>query len=212
MIIPINRDYYAEKDLIYTQNEVNLQPGLTVLVGCNGSGKTTLLHQIETYCRKIDIPCVMWSNYKEGSSHLRSKLVYFEDYERLSRNMFSSEGEEIHNNLEIVASKIGKNLRNATDKAVVLLDAIDSGLSVDNIVEFKKDLVGIILEDCAKRNIEVYIIVSANEYEMARGEQCIYTPELKYVNVSTYNKYRKLIIKSRKRKNKRYKWGVWDYE
>ena len=51
-----------------------------------------------------------------------------------------------------------------------MLDAVDSGLSVDNIVDVKEQLFKTILE--YNYGNEIYIVISANEYEMARGEQC----------------------------------------
>ena len=95
-------------------------------------------------------------------------------------------------------------------QGVILLDALDSGLSIDHVIDLKKDLFDTILEDCAKNNFEIYIVVAANEYEMARGEWCIDMTNLQYKKLPTYESYRRLIIKSRKRKNRRYKWGEWD--
>ena len=92
-----------------------------------------------------------------------------------------------------------------------MLDAIDSGLSVDNVIEYKELLFKTILEDCKKRGIEVYIIVSANEYELARGEKCFDVQNCEYVDIPDYETYRKLIINSRKYKNKRYKHDEFEF-
>ena len=84
----------------------------------------------------------------------------------------------------------------------ILLDAVDSGLSVDNIVDLKNDLFDTIL----KYNFgkEIYIIVSANEYEMARESRCFDVYSGKYIEFKNYDDYRNFILKSKEIKNKRY--------
>ena len=45
----------------------------------------------------------------------------------------------------------------------------------------------------------------ANAYEMARGEQCFDVINGKYVSIKSYEKYRSVILKSRDKKDARYK-------
>ena len=85
-----------------------------------------------------------------------------------------------------------------------MLDAIDSGLSIDYVIELKKDLFKTILSDTLHKGIETYIIVSANEYEMAKNEKCFLIPDMKYKTFKDYDEYRGFIIESRNKKNKRY--------
>jgi hypothetical protein len=85
----------------------------------------------------------------------------------------------------------------------ILLDAIDSGLSIDNIVDIKEDLFKTILEyNCGN---EIYIIVVANEYEMARNEQCFDVYNGKYITFKDYEDYRQFVLDSKELKEKRYK-------
>ena len=84
----------------------------------------------------------------------------------------------------------------------ILLDAADSGYSVDNVVDLK-ELLKIIIEDGRSMGVAVYIVVSANEYEMAAGEQCFDVNTGKYLTFKDYGDYRKYILESRKRKDKR---------
>jgi hypothetical protein len=84
----------------------------------------------------------------------------------------------------------------------ILLDAVDSGLSVDNIVDIKEYLFKTILED--DFDGQIYIVVSANEYELCRGENCFDVYGGKYVKFPNYEKYRNFILKSREIKDKRY--------
>ena len=83
----------------------------------------------------------------------------------------------------------------------ILLDAVDSGLSVDNIVDIKEDLFKTILE--YNFGNEIYIIVSANEYEMARGEKCFDVYNGKYVEFKDYEEYRDFIVESKEWKHQR---------
>lgn len=142
----------------------------------------------------------------------------------------SSEGENIVLNIEKLASSLrnfiqtGRN-KSRTDAIVemfrkangeekqeaekeianerwLLLDAVDSGLSVDNIVEIKEYLFKTILED--RGDCDVYIVVSANEYEIARNENCFDVYNGKYIKFKDYEEYRDFIIESRRLKNARY--------
>ena len=44
---------------------------------------------------------------------------------------------------------------------------------------------------------EIYIVVSANEYEMARDEQCFDVYNGKYVKIKDYEEYRNLVLQSK---------------
>ena len=81
--------------------------------------------------------------------------------------------------------------------------AVDSGFSIDNVVELKDELFKLILD--IHKDKEVYIVITANAYEMARGEQCFDVINGKYVSIKSYEKYRSVILKSRDKKDARYK-------
>lgn len=82
------------------------------------------------------------------------------------------------------------------------MDAVDSGLSIDAVVDIKEGLFNTILNHYADRDI--YIVASANEYELVRGEKCFDVVNCKYVPIKSYEKYRSVILRSREIKNKRY--------
>lgn len=81
------------------------------------------------------------------------------------------------------------------------MDAVDSGYSVDNI-EDVKNFIHLILKDYENNN-DIYFIISANEYEMARNEQCLDVLRGKYRTFKSYEAYRNFILKTREEKNKR---------
>ena len=80
--------------------EIELQSGITVLVGCNGAGKTTLLHNIEDHCKYNKISCHLYDNLKSGGFNSVSSLMYDGDYENASYLFCASEGESIKANVQ----------------------------------------------------------------------------------------------------------------
>lgn len=232
-VIKTWRDPYGEGWSTCRPRQIELNSGLTVLVGCNGAGKTTLLHNIQSELKKEKIPVCMFDNLQDGGSHGVSSAAFNENYGLLANMWTSSEGENIGNNFGVWMTGIrnfitngkyssGRRLENFGDifrdeetvkkendylknhsERWLLIDAADSGLSIDNVIEYK-ELFQLIMEDAKKFNKEVYIIISANEYELARGEQCFDVNLGKYLTFTDYDDYRKFIIKSRKKKDKRY--------
>ena len=199
----IHKDYCDIGCNIYKYNELTLEPGVTVLVGCNGMGKTTLLHQLEASLKKEEIPVFKFDNLTEGGSRARSKFGFQQNFELLATAMCSSEGENIIINMGQTAGAIGAFSRKYKDhpELWILLDAIDSGLSVDNIVDIKEYLFKTIIDD--NKHKDVYIVVSANEYELARGENCLDVYSGKTLQFKDYEDYRSFILKSKSQKDKR---------
>lgn len=224
----LERDYHEEGEKLYKKKTVALNPGITVLVGCNGIGKTTFLHQIRDRLKDYDIPCIEYDNLHDGGKQSVSKASFYSNFEFMAMAMQSSEGENIVLNIGKFASdlrkfietgvpkenntfaKAFKNFNDKEDKSKeliserwILLDAVDSGLSVDNIVDIKEQLFKTILEN--NFGNEIYIVISANEYEMARGEQCFDVYNGKYITFKDYEEYRNMILESKKWKEERVK-------
>ena len=227
------RNPYGEGWSTCRPKQIEFKPGLTVLVGCNGAGKSTLLKNIQSELKKENVPFIEFDNLKDGGSNGISSASFNENFAMMSLMMESSEGENIGNNFGIWCQGIrnfivnGKyNSERREDRLVdifrdkediqkekeefrnhnerwLLIDAADSGLSIDNVIEFK-DVFDLILEDSENFGKETYIIISANEFELARGEQCFDVNAGKYITFNDYENYRKFIIKSRDKKDKRY--------
>ena len=232
--IKLYRDYYDTGVPLYQRSNIELKPGLTVLVGCNGAGKTTMLHQLKQHLQKNDVPYVFFDNLMDGGANARQQSLWDSDISFLATAAVSSEGENIVMNMGKLAERLGTFIRTGEDskginanrlaKALlksagkdteeekttqsnerwVLLDAVDSGLSVDNIVDLKEFLFKTMQQHAAALGLELYIVVSANEYEMARGEHCFDVYRSRYTEIPTYESYRNLILDSRKQKDKRY--------
>ena len=223
------KDYYEEGFNLYKKKTITIKPGVTVLVGCNGIGKTTLLRQIRDSLKKDNIPYVSFDNLKDGGGHARERAGFYGDFSFLATSICSSEGENIVMNMGNLAARLGKFVRDGEDpkekkfsklartiaqiegeeieeveipkERWILLDAVDSGLSVDNIVDIKEQLFKTILEH--NYGNEIYIIISANEYEMTRGEQCFDVYNGKYLTFKDYEEYRDLVLQSKEWKNQR---------
>ena len=75
-------------------------------------------------------------------------------------------------------------------------------MSVDSIVEVKA-LFQQILDDYKDSDKQLYIIIAANEYELARNTDCFDVNAGKYIRFKDYEEYRNFIIGSRKRKEER---------
>ncbi len=201
----IDNDAYGEGIKMYNKATIELVPGVTVLVGCNGAGKSTLLKQLYGIVQKENIPCVMFDNLKDGGGNARSKAEFYGDITFLATSMYSSEGENIALNMGNFAKMIESMFRNNPNDSEywIFADAVDSGFSIDNVVKLKDELFKLILD--IHKDKEVYIVITANAYEMARGEQCFDVINGKYVSIKSYEKYRSVILKSRDKKDARYK-------
>ncbi len=200
----LERDYYDTGYNLFKKTVI-IKPGVTVLVGCNGTGKTTFLKEIEHQLKKREVPLVSYDNLKDGGHNALSLAAYIGNMEYLARGMCSSEGENIYMNLGQTVRKI-RNMVQKNPKAKelwVLMDAVDSGLSVDNIVELK-ELLFEIVNDVSKRGTDIYFIMSANEYEMARNEQCLDIYNGRYIKFADYEEYRQFVLNSRRLKDNRY--------
>lgn len=206
----LHKDYWDCGNL-YARAEHTFNKGVTVLVGCNGSGKSTTLTQIKNQLESNEEPYFAFDNVTSGGNRLYQGLLngwYSGGVESLCSLACSSEGEKIHQNIMIKAQSglgaaIKKAKENNSKELFLLWDAVDSGASIDNIIELK-DFFNLVIEDQKERNdIDVFVIVSANSYEMANGEACYDIGHNKYISFNNYEEYKKFILKSRKFKERR---------
>ena len=198
---------------LYKKKEIEIRDGLTILCGCNGIGKTTLLNNIKEILEDENIPVISFDNLHDGGNNARSKAGFHGDFGFLGTSLCSSEGENIMMNMNKLASKLGFFVKygkerqyekdNTSKERWVLLDAIDSGFSVDNVIDIKENLLKFMLENNMGANI--HIVVSANEYEMANGEQCFDVFNGEYITFDNYEEYKQMILESKKNKQRREK-------
>lgn len=218
------RDPYDQGFSICRPKQITIQPGLTVLVGCNGAGKTTLLNNIQSELKKARVPYYTFNNLHDGGSNARGAALYREDFSFMATASMSSEGENICMNIGRVVSKLKEFMQTGrvadrmtslvdalsgeeyqipeTKERWFLLDAVDSGYSIDNVVDLK-EFFDLVIKDFAGHGYELYIIVSANEYELAHNTPCLDVTNGKYMEFNQYDEFKKFILKSREKKDKR---------
>ena len=198
----IRRNYY-DTGIIFKTANFTLNPGVTILVGCNGFGKSTTLQCIKETLDAENIKYYSYDNEHDGGSRSMSAAGFYGNMNLLATLFMSSEGEKILTNLGEVAANIGKYaMQNKNSKDLwILFDSIDSGFSIDNIKDVKEYLFKTILEHNKDKN--VYIICSANSYEMAKDNNCFDVYKHEYVTFKDYEDYSKFILNCKKIKDKR---------
>lgn len=199
----IIKDYYEEGLNLYNKTYATFNPGLTVVIGCNGSGKTTLLKQIKFQLEKENAALYSFDNYRDGGYAARNNACFFGDMDFLIAGVTSSEGENIRLNIGNVAKECGrlhKEYPNAKEHWI-LLDGIDSGFSIDNIIEVKEFFYDLINK--YNKSIDTYIIATANEFELANNENCFDIYNFKYCKMKNYEEYKQYILNSKAIKEKR---------
>ena len=202
----LHRDPYDADEILFTGKLTrSIKPGITILTGCNGSGKTTILNEIEyKYANNNKYKLFTWNGLVD-KKYAKDTALESGEMSLLASLAFSSEGEEIDINIGVLARTIGRFVAANEDKdLIILLDALDSGLSIDNIVEIKTFFKDMLIPDIEKMGHNCYVLIPANEYEMARGERCVDARTGKELIFGDYEEYRNYILKSRKVKDKRY--------
>lgn len=199
----IIKDYYIEGENIFNKEIISFKPGVTVLVGCNGYGKSTLLNIIENKLEKNKIKFMKYNNLTDGEYFAKDNALYMRDLTLLANLATSSEGENIYTNIGRFVKNLGEFITNTDDDNIwILLDGIDSGLSIDNIIEIK-EFFNYLINNEKDKNI--YIIISTNSYELAKDERCFDVYNGKYLSFKDYEDYRDFILQSKKVKEMRYK-------
>lgn len=181
---------------LYKKHTFKFNEGITCLIGKNGSGKSTLLRMIQEILKPKN--CFYYAN-EDSEREASGRFLFHGDMEYLCRNLGSSEGQNIRNNFYDVVGDIHSYIIRMHDKnkkqAIILLDGLDSGISLDYVLEIKKDLIPLILKDCKDHNLECYILISANNYEFCNGENCVRVSDAKEFKFKNYDDFRKIYLR-----------------
>ena len=223
-----HKKYYGDRE-IYKRATVDINPGPTVLIGCNGSGKSTLMMIIKEALKNDNVPFLYYNNLNEGGNHSMQNALVNQDFDTLSSLALASEGEQITINVcgkgkemlnflktglttedkkfmlfaRSLDNKITRfETRENSKERWFLFDAVDSGYSIDNVIDLKKYIINPLIHEAEKLNKEAYFIITANEYEMCVGLPCFNVVEGKYVKIDSYEDYKKQILRTRKYKDK----------
>lgn len=211
MSITIKVDQYdSDNGLLFKKEEFIFDPGITILVGCNGSGKTTLMKQIESKYGWESINGVIAKKFSCCDTENEiSRIMQFgsnkDSIHRATTMIFSSEGERITQGLVSAFNWMWNECRNSeTTKIFMLLDSLDSGLDVVNIRMIRDVLTEsaeIVKNDFKK---ELFVILSANDYALVEGCECLDIYEGERVTFKDWNDYLAFVTRSSVIKETRY--------
>ena len=202
--IKLDQNPYDDR-VLFEKSSITLHPGITVLVGCNGSGKTTLLHYIQKTLRNNDIPYLEFNNLSaSGGQQIAGKALLFDDTKTAATAILSSEGEKINIAIGKFITNVGRFIRTHRDAKEIwlLFDAVDSGLSLDNIEDIKGFFKEVLLPDI--KGADVYIVLTANQYAVAEGEDCLDVQSGNYTCFDSYTDYKRFILESKQKKEDAY--------
>ncbi len=175
---------------------LEVEPGFTALVGPNGAGKTTILRQIKEYAAREGIELWEYSNVVDGGQTAKSRYQLAGDIESLATSLMASEGENVALNFSNKVGELGARVRRAVAEKrplVVLLDAIDSGASIDRARELR-GLFDLIYEQDISKGAEVYIVMAVNSYELAKGPtDCVNVRTGKHMRFRSYDTYAEFV-------------------
>ena len=155
-----------------------------------------------------------FSNLTHGADRLKSECTLIGDFETLATIMQSSEGECINIAFGRVLSKGKALLKYCTDNNmpfVLFLDAVDSGMSINNI-RCVKTVLKVIIDNCRDCNVDPYIITTANSYDMCYMNnlfdsdifRCLDVYTFSHKVFKTYDSYVEFIMKTGDIVEKRY--------
>lgn len=116
MIFEIETKPY-ETEKVYKRRSFELNPGITILVGCNGAGKSTMLRYIFSKLKKENIPYEFYDNLSDGGNQAMSAAGFYGDMDLLVNLATMSEGESIVMNYTQFAVKIGRMTNYFGDKS-----------------------------------------------------------------------------------------------
>ena len=224
-----NKDYYIEGTL-YKANKLTLQANdVYCLVGCNGIGKSTVLYQMihdndnslkETaYDLKDDYNAFsnLFNSKKKNEynefyiSINKDTKLNIKDDDSILHNLFGnfmSTGEQnVHNilpNLPNIIESLNKLEKLENKELYVMIDDLDVGVSIDVLIELAKIIDKLELK-LKKLNINYYIVITANSYELARRFKCIDVINMKEISFKDYDDYANYVSETRKYKDTRNK-------
>lgn len=169
-----------------TTNSFDLNPGLTFIAGCNGAGKSTLLTEIKSNFEESQIP------FKYLDCR---KSFHFSDISHIGKefdtaNAVSGSFRSEHEHYETMFQDWvgGVRPKDEAEKVGIFIDGLDSG---GDVIFYKKHLAlfNLIADDCAKRNIECYLVVTCNNFyylvHSPKGE-LIFAPSLRKQKLPAY--------------------------
>jgi AAA15 family ATPase/GTPase len=205
--ITVNTKPFDNTLKLYNCKNFIFQPGINSLVGCNGSGKTTLIDCfLIDYLEHHDIDYYKYNDRRSGGHSYMDKLLFDSNMSEFTQMYMASEGERIVCALDPVFGMLRSKFKQNEGKPYfVVFDAIDSGMSADEIIEIREIFLDTIIPDAKNNfNTELYVVIAANNYEWCADDRIhnIDITNAKELKFKDYSEYKDFILKSRKFKDK----------
>ena len=200
--LKLRSEPWETDEKIFKNLNREIEDGLHILVGCNGYGKSTFMQFVkEKYKRDENYKLLTWNGITNTRDGKGSALLR-QNFEVLANMIMSSEGEEHNINLAMFLQGVGHEVANLDRDLILLLDAIDSGISADRIEE-TLDVLAMIIADVRRRGYKCYIFVPSNTYEMVRHTHCMDPCTGEDLVFLDYEHWRKYIFKCAEKIKKR---------
>ena len=199
--ISINKGSNLEEILFF--NKMNLEQ-VTLLFGANGVGKSSLIKgilkqkEIKFNCDK-ETKLYSYINNEQNFRNMNknSNLSYedmFNPY--LINKKYNadelSEGQSIIYSLQDIF-ELCMQIKDDSNDSVILLDEIDSGLSVDN-VEYLSDKI----KEITDKYSNIQFIIAFNNFEFCRNFPKVFNMyNGEYITIESYDQYRNIINSNR---------------
>jgi len=195
---------------LFKNSSIDLQPGITILVGCNGSGKTTAMEQIDSYINRLETNDIS-SHYFLCCATGREidRLIGFigtsQTVEQGATMLSSSEGERISQFLISMFNWIWSECKKDEVHTVfAFLDSLDSGLDIPSI-RMVLDTFEDAIEITKNRfNTDLRLVLSANDYAIVENRTCLDIHTGRTINFNSWSDYVDFCIRSNSIKQNRY--------
>lgn len=198
---------YKDPEYYKEINPDKLTTDITILLGPNGSGKSMSFRLLESYFKNNNIECLTYSNKRND---IVDTCFNFDIRKLICA--FHSEGERIKDSIyEFSGSHFVNKLLSNEKDIYVLIDELDSGLSIDSLLNIISEYIQVItLEKYKHPERTIKLVFSCNSYEMldsfyiALDEvkndplyykgyipeiSLIWVPTMEYIYVSSYDAF-----------------------
>lgn len=189
------RKLYASQLVTFKPNEIN------TIIGCNSAGKSTMVNIVDEILYTNGYPYVFYDNIDNSFKWLHERIHESIHYKNLSEGevIAKASGKYINVIADIIRGTIIRDKKfrkyRDLDNIFLLLDSIDSGYSIDNIINLSGILNGLICL-AKENNKKLYIIAAANNFEFIKGNRSWDVQASKEIVFNDYNSYRQRIIET----------------
>ena len=207
ILIKVDTHPFDDELKLYKRKDYVIKPGLTSLVGCNGSGKTTFLDDyLMPYLKKNNIACLDYNDRRTGGTGRMEKLLFDGKTEAFASMYVSSEGERIVCGLDPIFGSLKSFFnKNRGNPVFLVFDAIDSGMSIDEIIEIRELFLDLVFEEAKNVfGVDLYMVIAANNYEWCNDPR-IHNVDItngKEIEIKSYDDFKKAITATRDFKDK----------